>query len=413
MLASGAAEASTPRVAVSDFTGPYAGKVRAGVVKALRPSMRVVGYDSAKAIVQGDIATGRRKRWTLRLAVKGVDGTPVEQRSYKLKKPAIDKKVATAIARDVGAAVRSTPEPKAGTQPAQGMMVAQSGGSLSDMTPTQRAAAEVPAPPNTSPSPAASPEATVAGTAAVVEAPAAARSERAPAISLGLGLGLEKRSISLEGPGAPNLPSYDSAFYSTLGFAAQAFPAELLGSSRGWARPIGLGVSYERAVGISSKVRDTGAKVDTSASRFEAGVGYRLRLGSEDRLIVQPGTKLGSRSFDLGAGSPLPSTSYTFWGFGADGDVRLWRSLSAYAGLWLDLGFGAGDLKALAKDASSLGLELDLGARVRLPWRMFAQAGLRYERFGLGFEGVAADGRTASGGSDGYMQLALGAGTAF
>ncbi len=137
MLAGGAAEASTPRVAVSDFTGPYAGKVRAGVVKALSPSMRVVGYDRARAIVQGDVATGRRKRWTLRLAVKGLDGTPVEQRSYKLKKPQIDRKVATAIARDVRAAVRSAPEPKAGAQPAQGLTVAQAGGPLSDMTPTQ------------------------------------------------------------------------------------------------------------------------------------------------------------------------------------------------------------------------------------------------------------------------------------
>src|SRR5258708_3308907 len=110
-MAAAPAHAGKTPVAVSDFTGPYAGRVRAGVAKAIEGRVKVVGYTRATAIVNGDVATTRKKRYTLRLAVHGVDGDAATERRYKLKKPVVDRRLALVIAKDISQLARAVPQP--------------------------------------------------------------------------------------------------------------------------------------------------------------------------------------------------------------------------------------------------------------------------------------------------------------
>jgi hypothetical protein len=418
ILLTGTASAAELRFAISDFSGPFSGPVRTGVVRALEGKVKVVASSEAQVRVIGDVSSAPRKRWILKLTVRGANGTPGPERRYTLKKPEIAGAMAATIARDVvllanalpasvlagtAAPVAEKVEAAADRPPVKEESAAErAANSMSDIiaqgAEEQPAAASAIVAPSTSEPETVTKRATDPG-----HVPKGGPEDPYRPASVSLGFALEKRSLTLSGADPAQLPSYESAFYPVVGLRAEVMPGELLDGSP-QARNVGLRLAYARALPSTTRIAATGGSADTASSRLAIGPFYRVLFGPRERpTIVRPGVAFGSRNFEIDGDGPLPKTSHSYVEASIDVERPLFWRIGATGGFSVNIGTSMGDLEKLGAEASAKGFDLNLGTKVKLPWQLDFSAGLVYSQFSLTYTGAALAGPTATEGSDSFF----------
>lgn len=400
LLGAPARAEEAPRVAVSDFTGPYAGQVRVGVVKAIEDKVQVVGYKEARVVVDGDVSQAGKRAWSLRVVLRTATGAGATEKRYRLRKPEVDTRLATVIARDVAEAVAELPAAAPADAPAVSSAAKPDEPSLGAII--AKGADEIPGAP---PPPPATVEKKAAD--APPHVPRGGPEDPYRPYAVALGFALEQRSLSLSGPpvaGQDVLPAYDSAYYPVIGVRGEVMPAELLDGSE-QARNVGLRLAYARALPTETKIAATGASADTTSSRLAVGPFYRIARGDRARpTVLRPGVAWGRRGFDLGGDGPLPSTSYNYVEASLDVEKPLFWRFDATGGLAVHVGTGVSGMDRFAREASINGVDLAVGVRLRLPWSLVFSTGLVYTYFALSMEGSPAIlGPTAREGSDAFF----------
>ena len=173
----------------------------------------------------------------------------------------------------------------------------------------------------------------------------------------------------------------------------------------------GLGIVgvLQSAVGLESQ-GPVGARVQTSWTRFDAGLRYRLRWrGVEGGVTGQ----YGREAFGFSGGTPAQDLPDARYGFGRGGlDVRVpigpiaIRAQAAYL-----LVLSAGGVGGRFRDASTNGVEGSLGASLPLTRLLEVRAGVTYARYLYAFSPAVGDARVAGGALDemfgGQVALAL------
>ena len=356
--------ADVPRVAVNAFTGPFAGPIRQGVLSALEGKVELTGFAGAQAIVDGEVGTGGKRKYVLRLTVRGKG-----DRRYALAKAEVDPSTKDQIETDVLALILGPTTTAPPVAPQSAAPAARPAG-LDDEPP--RAALE-PRVEQRAPE----------------HVPKGWPDDPYRPYRVALSYSLEARSLEIRGDAGANLPRYDSAYLPTLGLGAEVMPGELLDGSED-VRALGLRLQYARALPSESKIAATGESVATSSTRLSVGPFYRVLVGNRARpTIVRPGIGYGRRSFDIGgATSPLPQTTYNYVQAGADLELPLFWRFSATGKLTINIGTGQAGLERFARDVGSNGADLGLGVLVRLPWNLELSAAMQYSYFALSFEGA-------------------------
>ncbi len=359
--------ADVPKVAVNAFTGPFSGPIRQGVLSALEGKVELTGFVGAQAIVDGQVSPGGKRKFTLKVSVRG-KGDKV----YALAKAEIDPTTKDQIETDVLALIvgPSAPAPvPAAATPAPAPRPA----GLDDEPPK---AVPVSAEPHVE-------------QRAPEHVPKGGPDDPYRPYRIALGYALESRSLEIRGDAGANLPKYDSALLPTIALAAEVMPGELLDGSED-VRAIGLRFQYARALPSESKIAATGESVDTSSNRLAVGPFYRVLVGGRARpTVIRPGMAYGRRSFDIGgATSPLPQTTYNYVEAGADVELPLFWRFSATGKMTVNIGTGQAGLERFARDVSAHGADLGMGLLVRLPWKLELTAAMQYSYFALSFDGA-------------------------
>ena len=137
---------------------------------------------------------------------------------------------------------------------------------------------------------------------------------------------------------APDVRSYNANGYATVALAAEVFPLADVGSTF-W-RGLGVTLGYTQSVGLQSQSRRLGAldgapsaPVDTSFSRYTAGLRYRLAVNSESSfpLVLGASANFCRWDFDFGSELPrgpdleVPTADYRMLRLGIDAGVSLSR----------------------------------------------------------------------------------------
>jgi hypothetical protein len=141
------------------------------------------------------------------------------------------------------------------------------------------------------------------------------------------------RTFDFNEPLTPQRP-YEASFAPAIALAARWYPAAHFTDA--WYRNLGVDISADYAIGLSSEDSVTGSKFPTNSFSFIAGLRGRLPLGpSELGAVVSFGTdRFSLDPTEQGAEAETPSVEYVFARFGGDGRIRIIPQL--------DFGFGGG-----------------------------------------------------------------------
>jgi len=220
------------------------------------------------------------------------------------------------------------------------------------------------------------------------------------------------RSFDFNQPITPQRP-YEASFAPAIAFAARWYPAAHF-SDEHWARNLGVDLSADYAIGLTSSDSASDDEFPTNAFSFLGGVRGRLPLGASE---LGAGIAFGTDRFALDpAGDVEPETpdvEYVFARFGVDGR---WRVIEQ-----LDLGFAGGyrvvtDAGEILSDdwfpKGDVGA-FDVTAKVGTPILdpVHFEAGVSYLHYFFSFnvdvDDAAAGNRLAGGALDQYTHLFL------
>jgi hypothetical protein len=428
----GTGRAQMPVIAIRDFRGPKAKPVRAGVVAALGKLVRVVKNPrAADHIIEGLIAHKGRK-WTLTLTVRvAQSGSWVDDAVVHLSQPALSAVARKAVARKVmpllqqggsddsavvagqgGAKPKQLPltsdhdksgaaaefasedgtQPSSDAKPASASASRRSLAKVKDDDPKEKqvamaAAAEEP----TSGTAVAKPAGETDLARPPLESPPN-RSLGGDVLSLSAGATFQQRNFQAVGFGP--LPTYTSDVYPSVYAAATLYP---LGFTHSVVRNFGFFATFERALGLRSRVQATREILDTVAQRIEAGALFRIHIGGPAGPTFRPVALYGLQKFDIDGSTDMPNTDYEYFGGGLNADVPLFTPALALTASFQyhqiqSLGAAAG----FGQTATAWGYAWEAGIRADLPWRLRALAVFTNLRRNASYTGLSMSGSTAS-----------------
>jgi hypothetical protein len=224
-------------------------------------------------------------------------------------------------------------------------------------------------------------------------------------VSLGLFGGFTGRRFGYHQRLTP-VRRYSIGGFPTIGGLAQAFP---FASQEGALRGLGLGLSYSRALPFDS-ASDGSAKVKTYFSTLDAGLRYRIQLGSRAALSILPSFGFEDFTF-VGAGalsSEVASVRYRYIRGALEGRIPIGPlGLIVSAGYRLVL--SGGQVADRFPHAGIGGMDARLGAAIPL-----GKSGLefmafgRYDRYFYSMHSKPGDTNVAGGATDQFFGGDLG-----
>ena len=432
------------RVVVLPFSGPKGAKARAGVIRGLKRKVTFIGLNKYNAAAEElgaatddpdgviDICsklkcdalisgTVRKKRRKFTVAVKIINGGTGET---------IGRRAATArgtrrlsrIAAQVGK--RSLKLIRRGTFP--------------------KVAPKPPPPPEPPPEPVTQdvsdipkykPDTPLEEEEEEEEKDDGAKSSWAGFLDLSVAMGMSNRNATLavvgELPdGAPGTAfvdgGYEGGWFPEFTVRADIYP--LVPFVDNFVRNIGIGVSFNHHISISTKTQDdTAPAVDTSSQElmFEAQLRVKL-LSSHTSPVMKVFFGYGMRDFVLAPNMTLTSFNYRFLRAGLDGYIPLGTPL-----IGVSLGgdirplMGVGDeaLTSFAERTGGMGFAVRGGLRGEHPLGIFYFVSMEYLTFSLEFQGYEVgstggptdcpDSYAPTSGSDTFLRFWVGGGYGF
>lgn len=225
---------------------------------------------------------------------------------------------------------------------------------------------------------------------------------------VGFGVRTRNAEIVLAPPGGTR--GYEAGLFPEISLRFELRP---FASAEGALRGIFAHAEGFHSIGLSSKDRDTGEEIGSSALRFFAQVGYLADAGS---LQLGGGLGFGYDAFLLDENDTMSSAQYTHLRPALIGRMPISGELVQ---LGLDAGlrvvFGTGDLVPMfGESASAFGFDVGGAVFGNLESNLAYALRLGYVGYSLSFEGEAemmVD--NAVEGTDGYLFLTLDAGYQF
>lgn len=219
------------------------------------------------------------------------------------------------------------------------------------------------------------------------------------------------RTFDFNQPLTPLRP-YEATFVPALALTARWYPAAHFTDDH-WTRNLGVDVSADYAIGLSSTDDVNDVEFPTNSFAFLGGVRGRLPLGpSELGAVISFGTdRFSLDDTEQGVSADTPNAEYVLARFGADGR---WRVIPE-----LDLGFAAG--YRVIVDAGEIlgddwfpkgdvgGFDATLKAGTPILDPVHFEAGVNYLHYFYSFNvdaGDAQQGRPIAGGAlDQYVEI--------
>jgi hypothetical protein len=224
-----------------------------------------------------------------------------------------------------------------------------------------------------------------------------------------LGFGSPYRNLAFENPITPSLGDYQLAGAPMLDLNLAFHPARPF--TDGWAAWFGLDVRAQLALSTPTVDRE-GNKFNSRYDSYHFGLRARIPIGKQ-YLSAFSGyamNRVSISSEDDDVSVPTPSVDYRMIRSGAGAEFALGDSL----GLGLDVAWlsylSAGDLGTWFPRASAGGFELSGAATYNLTSGIFARASASYQRTFFDFNPRPDDKYAASGATDQYLSMSLGAG---
>ena len=453
-LVGGVARAEMPTVAVRDFKGPQGKKMRTGVILALKKQVKVVKNPKmADNVIEGVVAK-KSKKWKLTVTVRvAATGSWIDDVVVQMSKPAVSGAARKLIAKKVMALIRKNAEESDEVALARGKRKKGSrtkdndatgaAGAFADEEDGQAAAPEAaePAAARTAaapidrsgggaPIPATDGEASKPKEKQVaLAAPASQQNDTAVAkpptepeiheqqpqvrmmggevLSLTAGASFQQRNFQAVGFG--RLPIYTSDMYPSVYAGGTLYP---LGFTKSFVRGFGLWGTFERALGLKSRVQASGEVFDTVAQRIEGGALWRIHLFGPTGPTFRPMALYGQQKFDIGGMTDMPDTDYEYYGGGMDLDLPLFTPQLALVGSFqYDQIQSLGATAGFGQTATAWGYAWEAGVRADLPWRLRGLAVFTNIKRNATYTGLSNAGPTASQAHDewtgGRVALAL------
>jgi hypothetical protein len=177
-------------------------------------------------------------------------------------------------------------------------------------------------------------------------------------------------------------------------------------------KDLGIVGGFRAALGLKSRTPD-GTEVSTSWNRFDVGLRYRLRFGEgrKPQVGVRFGVARENFTFTTTA-TDYPSASYMVLRPSLDvwipiGMVGLFGEFAAMPTL------SSGDTANRFRDASVLGLGGKGGIALTPNDWLLIRSWFSYERYGYAMAPQVGDPFAATGASDAFMRIHVGAGAQF
>ena len=439
-LAGGVARAELPTVTVHEFKGPKNKPMRAGVLAALKKQVKVVkSAKSADNVIEGVVAK-KGKKWKLTVTVRvAATNSWIDDVVVQMSHPAVSSAAKKTIAKKVMALIRKNAEDSdevalARSKRKKGAAVKDNDvtgaasefskedgdgqAASSDAEPAAaRTAAEpdAPKPKETQVAMATPTPAQQQTDSAVAKPPAEPETAQTPTVralggevlSLAAGASFQQRNFQAVGFG--RLPIYTSDMYPSIYAAGTLYP---LGFTHSFVRGFGLWGSFERAIGLKSRVQASGEVFDTVAQRFEAGALWRIHLFGPSGPTFRPMALYGQQTFDIGGMTDMPNTDYEYYGGGMDLDLPLFTPTLAVVGSFqYDQIQSLGATAGFGQTATAWGYAWEAGIRGDLPWHLRGLAVFTNIKRNATYSGLSNTGPTASQAHDewtgGRVALAL------
>ncbi len=237
------------------------------------------------------------------------------------------------------------------------------------------------------------------------------------AIDVSAGLSVVGRSFDFTvAAGIMDTPNgYNGAPVPGATIAAEIYPMAFDKKAikkKGAIANIGVAVTFEKILQISSKLENSDVDIPTTQQRWGVGVRYRLNLGDSP---TSPSVKVGvgynklefqlDKEFAAGEGLmiDLPNVAYTFFDPGVSGRYPLNLDVALYADAKFLVITDTGEIQTTDSfgSASVSGLEADAGFEYRLDARLLFRAGIHLTRIAFDFDGNGAESdRDGDGNSD-------------
>ena len=225
-----------------------------------------------------------------------------------------------------------------------------------------------------------------------------------------LGFEIGGRSLGYSNPTTTNLRPY-----SLFGAVAPALDAEFYPGARSsipFVRDLGVVGGFRMAVGLKSRTPE-GTEVGTTWNHFDAGLRYRIRFGEGRQPQVGLRFGIGRESFTFSStASDYPGASYMYLRPAAD----VWVPLGIF-GLFGEFAvlptLSSGETAARFSSTSVLGFEGKGGVAMTPNDWLLVRASFSYEYLGYSMTPQAGDVFAATGASDAFMRIHVGAGAFF
>lgn len=431
------------RAVILPFVGPHATQAKAGIVRAMRRRVELIPWSRYRrmgrrlrlnpratasipricarirchAVVTGRVQRPSRRRLQLIITVHdGGSGKVLARRSDVVRSARHLERAAISVGR---VSVRSV---ESGSLPPHGRGTRPS---------TPKTLAPTPAPPPSPPAPGAPPKppsatpeipaleepqqpAQLETNSARPAQPKRPREQKArPAarrslpvggargiFAISASVGMSARTVELTGRDPRDDRRYDGGLFPEFTVAGEVYPLALI--TRGFARHVGLALSYSRHISVSTDLPDDpnrpaactfGAAVDTSSQEVLADLELRwpLPFDSAWQPVILATTGYGLRQFSLGPNDVLPSFTYQYVRLGLTGTVPLGTPLIALeigGSLRPILTVGHEAVETFGSQTGWLGWSLHAGLRGQHGSGLFYFAIFEYLSFTLDFDGL-------------------------
>jgi len=226
--------------------------------------------------------------------------------------------------------------------------------------------------------------------------------------SIAANFDLGGRWFAYNDPVTPNLRNYD--VFPAAGFDVGAEVYPLATTDVPVLKDLGFFGGFGMALGLASETAG-GEEVTTSWTRFDVGMRFRLRTGSEKAPVLGLHGGFAIDSFDLKTDGELagevPTVSYTFLKVGVDGRIPIGPvALSVFFDY---LGaVSAGEVYDRFQGSSIGGIAAGGAFIVPIAAGFEARVGAEYDRWFYAFEPVVGDAYVAGGALDEYLHLTVG-----
>lgn len=196
-----------------------------------------------------------------------------------------------------------------------------------------------------------------------------------------------------------DIGNYNGAPAGSISLDASLYPLLYTKNAKGWKRNIGIGLAYERSVGLKSRFEGgtDNSELPTTQSRFIIDARYRIRFGKKARALTVLGTFGVERlSFNIdrsnaptGVTIMVPDTKYTSVIPGAEVWYPINEKLAVLASANMKVVVGAGQIVDSSQYGTGKGYGFGLagGAEYLITDTISVRGGLQYDQIKIDFQG--------------------------